>query len=144
MIELSKRIALIQAHDFFRSLNEQQNTELAKLAFEKSFAPEKLIVIQGEAVDAVYLIAEGEIEVYVKDKLKVLLHQGGDIGLSQIGFYSQSGQRTATLKAITEVELLGWGLEVLQKFLEDYPTFHGGMRETTEKMLRLRELQRDD
>jgi CRP-like cAMP-binding protein len=58
------------------------------------FAPGEVIVQQGDAADAVYIITEGEAGVWLHD------HEGNEINLATMGPHSLCrGQRTATVKA---------------------------------------------
>ena len=65
------------------------------------FAPGEVIVQQGDAADAVYIITEGQAEVWLHD------HDGNEINLATMGPHSLfgetavicKGQRTATVKA---------------------------------------------
>ena len=65
------------------------------------FAPGEVIVQQGDAADAVYIITEGEAGVWLHD------HEGNEINLATMGPHSLfgetavicRGQRTATVKA---------------------------------------------
>jgi putative peptide zinc metalloprotease protein len=136
MLKLESRKALLKGHPFFDGFTDSDVIELAKLAIEKRLTPGEIIATEGDVIDWVYLISSGEIEVDVQEVPRRLMRQGESIGLNQTGFFSATGLRTATLKAIDDVELLGWRLDVFQLFLERHPEFHATMRDSAEKMLR--------
>ncbi|MBX9586304.1 MAG: cyclic nucleotide-binding domain-containing protein [Gammaproteobacteria bacterium] len=142
MIELSKRKDLIRHHSYFKPLNEAEIEELAELSFEKTYHPNETIINEGEIVDSVYLIAEGDIELdLIGDQpdniLQYVLHPGDAIGLTNEGFFSQTGLRTATLISITDVVLIGWAIDIFNYFLKKHPKFLATRKEASEKMLRM-------
>jgi CRP-like cAMP-binding protein len=142
VIEFEKRKALIRQHPCFAALSEESIDGLAELCFENHYNSGDIIISEGEVVDSVYLIAQGEIEVDFKmnqvDHIpQAVLREGDAIGLNQEGFYSQTGLRTATLSAINEVMLVGWPLDIFHHFLETQTELRDSMKNAAEKMLRM-------
>lgn len=142
MIELSNRKELIRHHPYFSPLNEKEIEELLDVSFEKSFHPDEIIIKQGDIVDSVYLILQGDIEIDLKiDQInnipQCLLHAGDAIGLTNEGFFSQTGLRTATLKSLSKVVLIGWSIDIFNNFLKNHPNFLASRKEATEKILRM-------
>lgn len=142
MIELSQRKELIRHHPYFSPLNENDIEELAKFCLEKSFQPDQIVIKEGEIVDSVYLIARGDIEIDLSDGQKekiprCILRKGDAIGLTNEGFFSQTGLRTATLVSISEVSLIGWTIDVINNFIKKHPDFLNSRKEASETMLRM-------
>ena len=66
-----QKAALIRNHPCFAKLNNREIEELASLAIEKHLLTGQNIVIEGEPVDSVYLIEEGEAEVRHISKMEI-------------------------------------------------------------------------
>lgn len=142
MIELSNRKALIRSHPYFKPLNENDIEELAELSFEKSFNANETIINEGDIVDSVYLVAQGDIEIDLNvdqtEKIpQCVLHSGDAIGLTNEGFFSSTGLRTATLVSINDVVLIGWTIDVINTYIKKHPDFLSSRKEASEKMLRM-------
>ncbi len=85
---------------------------LASILSEKRFEPGETIVTEGDRVDSIYLIVNGTVDVqrisYNPDHSQTAtsvatMEPGSAIGLSETGFYSLTGKRTATVVAISSV-----------------------------------------
>lgn len=134
---------LIDKHPFFESLKNQKIDELLKLAFEKDYKTQEIVVRQGEVIDSFYLIIEGEVEVAIAQPDSnllipiAILKEGDAIGLNSFGLFSQSGVRTATLTAIKDLRLIGWRIDDFHSFLQSHPTFKSSMVHSFEVILRM-------
>lgn len=142
-IPLEERKALISSHPLFKALPPDLMEELVSLAFQKSFKAGEVIVSQNEIVDAIYFIAKGGVEVDKEINLQhemipqAILREGDAIGLNQLGFYSETGLRTATLISVTDVMLIGLYMDTFSAFLEKYPFISSSMRRASEILLRI-------
>lgn len=113
-LNLAKKMDLLQKQKVFLKLSELELTELAGLLTEKNFTADQIIVNEGDPVDSIYLIVNGTAEVKQisregsENKIVSLavLGPGQAIGLSEVGFYSLTGRRTATVVAQTEITTL--------------------------------------
>jgi CRP-like cAMP-binding protein len=131
--------ALIKKQAFFSQFTNEEIDMLASLFVEKRAAAGSIIVTEGDAVDSVYLIVKGQVDVQhitMKDRVKQIqslakLGEGTSIGLSDTGFYSLSGVRTATVAAVTEVILLRLSLAAFNGFKLAYPRINELMRRNT-------------
>ncbi len=145
MIEIDKRKALIRHHPCFSTLKEENIEGLAELCSEHHYQAGDIILSEAELVDAVYLIAQGEIEVerqinqsgQIKHIPQAILREGDSIGLDEEGFFSKTGLRTATLTAISKVVVVGWPIDIFLHFLEQYPDFRASMKNAAQAMLRM-------
>lgn len=87
------------------------------------FEPGEEIVRQGDAADAVYIIAEGEAEVSVQTR------EGEEIGLGTMGRHSlfgeaavlSRGRRTATVRARDRVTTFKIGASLFLELLRQSP-----------------------
>ena len=113
-VSLDQRLQYVRSQPVFANLTDKEQEELAMLFTEKTASPGQKIVEQGKPVDSVYLIISGDADVRVtvvengalKESSVATLTAGKAIGLSETGFYSLSGMRTATVVANTEMLLL--------------------------------------
>jgi CRP-like cAMP-binding protein len=98
----------------FAKLTEEETTQLAELLKEVRYKPGETIVTEGDPVDSVFLILSGTADVIVMRIVDHIPHTqsvaklttGQSIGLNDTGFYSLSGRRTATVVALTDMNLL--------------------------------------
>jgi CRP-like cAMP-binding protein len=109
----SMQMQLIKKQPIFSQLTDEETAELATLLVEVKTPPGEVIVKEGDAVDSIYLIANGTVDVrhvtFVNGapvtSSVAILSFGDAIGLSETGFYSLSGKRTATVVALTDMVL---------------------------------------
>lgn len=131
----------IREQKCFTNLNPAEVDVLATLLSEKKFNAGDVIVKQGAPVDAVYIIVNGNADVFKSDEthpneeLKVAtLREGGAIGLSDYGFYSLTGLRTATVIANTEMLTLRLSVAIFRGFALAYPHANEVMRQQAERL----------
>lgn len=123
-LTVEAKIALIRKQACFRLLNDAEVTMLADLFTIKTYSAGKVIVTQGDHVDSVFLIVSGDADVIVtelvdgqrREKNVATLHPNQAIGLSETGFYSLSGMRTATVVAKNDMILLHLRVAVFHGF----------------------------
>lgn len=138
-----KERELISQHPLFNTLTEQEVEELVKLMFEKQYQSNDIIVTQGEIVDAIYLILEGQVEVSIKQPdsgllvLVSMMKEGDAIGIDATNFFSKTGERQATLTAITDVWLIGWKIADYHNFLKNHPFYKSALTEFSETLLHM-------
>lgn len=113
-VSLDDRVQYVKKQPVFANLTEDEQQQLAALFVEKKYVPGDKIVEQGKPVDSVFLIVVGDADVRVavvensqiKETSVAALKAGQAIGLTETGFYSLSGKRTATVVAMSEMTLL--------------------------------------
>lgn len=143
MIELAARQKLIRDFPCFSKLTQEELSILARLAEEAEFEQGQTIVNQGDPVDAVYLIFQGMCEVFVQSTesnqqeniLVATLTEGESIGLNEIGFFSKTGFRTATVIAKNKVELLRISMQNFHQFLTQHSNFNQSLEQSSRQML---------
>jgi len=62
-LKQSGKPQILRSSSIFSSLNDDELTELAGLAIERSFMPNELIFWDGDAPEWFYIVAEGEVKV---------------------------------------------------------------------------------
>lgn len=141
----SQKQDLIKSYLAFRHYSENQIIELLSLMQEIAFSPDDIVVKEGDLVDSIYLIEKGQLEVShdVVQEGKhetqplVVLRPGESIGLMGYGVYSESGTRTATIKAITQSTLLCLKIEEFNDFLKRHPLLNKEMQLQADNILRM-------
>ena len=133
---------LIKKQGCFTNLNATEIDVLVTLLVEKTFSSGDVIVKQGDRVDSVYIIVSGAADVFVTKRENdqsvtekvATLTDGNSVGLSDRGFYSITGLRTATVKATTETITLKLSVVVFRGFALAYPHASEVMREQAERL----------
>ena len=142
VIDLNLKKSFIKKQGCFLQLSDKETDELANLLIEKHFAVGETIVIEGDPVDNVFLIVQGQADVRtttIKDhaqniKSVAILKAGEAIGLNESGFYSLSGKRTATVVAMTDMVTLQLSVAKFHGFALAYPHVNEVMRKSAEKV----------
>lgn len=141
-INLDLKKSFIKKQGCFLQLSDKETDELANLLIEKHFAEGETIVIEGDLVDNVFLIVQGQADVRIatiKDHVQniksvAILKAGEAIGLNESGFYSLSGKRTATVVAMTDIVTLQLSVAKFHGFALAYPHVNEIMRKNAEKI----------
>ncbi|EKD72015.1 MAG: hypothetical protein ACD_46C00031G0002 [uncultured bacterium] len=141
-VSTEQKIALIKMQPCFKELNDKETRILAELLEEEHFPAGSTIVTQGDRVDSIYIIVQGEVDVQhisykddlIERKSIATLGQNEAIGLSETGFYSISGIRTATVIAITNLVLLRLSVTLFRGFALAHSHASDVMRKFAESM----------
>ena len=149
-ISLAARQDLIKAVTCFSTLTPAESAELAAEMVEVHYAMDERIVTEDDLVDKVYILTAGHAEVVhqVTKKTvrrKIIINQplavitvGDTIGLNDTGFFSETGKRTATINAVTDVSALALDIKNLHQFLQRHPHLQQSMYAHATQMLRIR------
>jgi len=107
----------------FSELTESEFVSVIQKMKPRRYPPDSVIVLEGGEGDSIFIITEGEVDVYKKDRkgkqvwLNVL--REGDF-FGEFGFFSES-RRKATVKAKTEVEVQELSKDDLEDIARTYP-----------------------
>ncbi len=145
MVDYDERQRLIQQFPCFAALSLVQRKELGALMKEVQYTPFEKIVTENELVDCIYIIVKGKAEVvrevpHRKKMIQVpvaVLGPEEAIGLNDTGFYSATGQRTATVITATDMLLLRLDIKELYDFLHRHQ-LESSMSAAALQMLRIR------
>lgn len=126
----------------FAHLSPEDIDELAQLMLAVHYPAGTDIVIEGDFVDSIFLIIQGHAEVKKSNNSSeqaviATLIEGESIGLSNTGFFSSNGKRTATVTALSDMFLLKLDIISFNTFLIKHPYFDKELVELTELMLKL-------
>jgi CRP-like cAMP-binding protein len=136
------RKTLIMKQKCFAKLTPTELDMLSELLVEQQYAAGAEIVTQGDTVDSVYFIVKGTADVrhvFIKNDKEAFksiakLQDGQSIGLSETGFYSVSGLRTATVIAETEMTVFRLSIAAFNGFALAYPHVNDVMRANTQTL----------
>lgn len=142
LIDLDIKKESVKKQACFSQLNDAEIDVLTTLLVEKIFQPGDVIVKEGEHVDSVYIIVHGSADVlhtHRKDQVNTeekiaTLKDGSAIGLSDQGFYSLTGLRTATVRAASELITLRLSVPMFRGFALAYPHASEVMRQQAERL----------
>jgi CRP-like cAMP-binding protein len=140
--ELKLRKTLIYKQGCFANLSSEEIDVLATLMYEVKFIAGDTIVKQGDRVDCIYIIVEGSADVlssHIENHKSITekvaeLHENNAIGLSEYGFYSLTGQRTATVIATSDMVTLKLSIALFRGFALAHPHVNRVMREQAERL----------
>ena len=139
LVDANLKKSLVKKQTCFSQLTEREIEMLSELLIEKRIAEGDTIVTQGEPVDSVYFIICGTADVRrisMENDKQVFqslakLSDGQSIGLSETGFYSLSGIRTATVVAETDMMLYRLSVAAFNGFALANPHVNEVMRKNT-------------
>ncbi len=142
-ITMDVKRSFIQNQACFKQLTEEEIDVLASLLVEKKYSPGDTIVVEGNPVDSVYFIVNGQADVQhisIRDNKTHIesvakLNPGTAIGLNETGFYSISGVRTATVAAITDMVTLRLSMAAFHGFSLTNSHVNEVMRKNAAQML---------
>jgi CRP-like cAMP-binding protein len=127
---------LVKKQKCFSKLTDAETDVLSELLVERQYPAGSIIVSEGDTVDSVYFIVSGTADVRhvsIENHKEVFtslakLNAGQSIGLSETGFYSLSGLRTATVVAETDMTVFRLSVASFNGFALAYPHVHDVMR----------------
>jgi CRP-like cAMP-binding protein len=123
MQPLERDVDTLRRIPLFAGLPTARLKLIAYTAEVVEFAPGETIVRQGDPADAVYILTEGEAEVFIKDV------DGHEIRLTTMGRHSligetaviSKGRRTATVRARDRVVMFKISAEVFLDLVRQSP-----------------------
>lgn len=142
-LALEERITLLQNHPLFLKLKSHEAKELAQLFKTIYIRPSTIIVHEGDPVDAIYLIVSGAAEVtravtrVGEDEIinVATLGKGDAIGLSQEGFFSQTGTRAGTVMSVLSMILLKISIHDFYHFIKKTTVIPVSLKDACENIL---------
>ncbi len=107
----------------FSGLNQDQLDAISSFTFQKTFAPGDLIVEEGRTGNGLYVVMSGEVEVVkglgTSDQ-RVLARRGAGEVFGEMALLGE-WPRTASVRAMDQVECLGMDRWVFLTQLENQP-----------------------
>lgn len=127
---------MVASVPLFSRLDALRISEIVALLELKIISPRSTIVTKGDKADAMYFIAVGEVQVDIKPEPKLL--KAGEF-FGEIALLKDT-ERTATVTAVTECQLMVLNVEAFKRILARHPELRENMTDVMKQ--RLMELQR--
>ena len=104
---MTSRVDSLSDFPLFAGLTEQELQVVEQLAEERSFSAEEVILSEGHVSECLWIIREGQCEVYTfnecsEEQRLALLAAGSVFG--EMSFFSQ-GPHSASVKALTKTDV---------------------------------------
>jgi cAMP-dependent protein kinase regulator len=103
----------IETNFLFSHLDENEKTDIFDSMQQFNYKSEEIIVQQGEEGDYFYIIDQGEVEVYLNNKLIKTIYHGGTFGELALIYGTP---RAATIKAKSDCQL--WAIDRKVYFIQ--------------------------
>jgi ATP-binding cassette subfamily B protein len=127
MTEHSRRLNdFLRIHSAFAALNRSATLRLVEVLEELDLADGEAAVVQGDESDALYLIQDGRLGVWIDDARVRTLHSGEFFG--ELGLLERQ-RRSATVRAEGDARLLRLPGEHFDALIAEYPAFAERVRE---------------
>ena len=107
----------------FSGLNQDQLDSVSSFSFQKAFSPGELIIEEGRTGNGLYVVMSGEVEVIKglgSESERVLAKRGSGEVFGEMALLGE-WPRTATVRALDQVECLGIDRWVFLTQLESHP-----------------------
>ena len=115
----SQEMSALRSAPLFKGLSTRQLRSILSSAAPTEFSPGAVIVKEGEASDAFFIIKEGSAKVFVEGNERATLGPRSYFGEISV---IDGGPRTATVTAQTKVSALQLTSRGLTRTLERYPS----------------------
>ncbi len=97
---------------------------LAERGDLRAYAPDDELIREGEVSDAIYILVSGEVKVYTRDERgRQLIYNVLQPGEFFGEMFLDGGPRSASAKAISQVQCAVVGPEEFRDFMKAYPEF---------------------
>src|SRR5262249_36837954 len=121
---LEGRIRALRCVDIFQVLSDDELRRLAELAEHRLYAPDEVVVHQGDETTELYVIEHGEVVVSVQragaPQAALVARLGAGKFFGEMALVT-GDRRQATVRAATACQLLSVGREAVQRIMEKAP-----------------------
>lgn len=122
-MEGKDKTQILRQSSIFHTLNDDELTELSRLAIERSFAPDEFIFWEEDAPDWFYIIAEGKVKVLKYSSLGkefiIAFFEPGEM-FGEVAVF-ENKPYPASAQAIAETRVLGIKRDDFLSFLVNRP-----------------------
>jgi len=115
------KLAILRGVPLFADLDERSLQAVAILAHEVAFKAGDVLMVEGEAGDAFYVIVDGTIRIETGDRTIRSMTSGGFLG--EIALVDRR-PRTATATVATDARLLEIRAHEFDRLLDTLPAVH--------------------
>jgi len=122
-LKQSGKTEILRHSSIFSNLNDDELSELANLAIEKSFMPNEFIFWDGDAPEWFYIVAEGKVKVIKHSSLGkefiIAFFSSGEM-FGEVAVFEHKPY-PASAQTVTETKVIGIKREDLLSFLVNWP-----------------------
>jgi len=143
---IARRTEALRGLDIFGVLSPENLQKLAQLGQTRLYAPREIILRQGDTGDELFGILKGRVSVYAEQPgaTRVTLAELGPGDFFGEGSLVTGEERTATVQAVDECELLAIGAPAFRQVLRASPDLAGRVRETVVRRRTHRNMKVED
>jgi CRP-like cAMP-binding protein len=120
-VAVEDKLAILRGVPLFADLDERSLQAVAILAHAVAFKAGDVLMVEGEAGDAFYVIVDGTVRVGQGDRTVRSLTAGGFLG--EIALVERR-PRTATATCVTDARLLEVRAHEFERLLDTLPAVH--------------------
>lgn len=114
--------AIIESSHLFKSLDDEGRRRVLESGYIISYGPGDVIIQQGEVADTLFMVMTGQVRVQTDAP-------SGPVHLAELGRGACVGEvsmltgqpRTATVSAVTDVDMVAFEKHRIERVLADYP-----------------------
>ncbi len=128
--------AIIDASHLFKSLDAEGRRDVLKSGYVMSYEADDIVVLQGDPGDTMFLVIRGKVRVETEKpggKMLQLAELGPGACVGEVSVLSGT-PRTATVRAISDVDVVALARHRVVRVLAQYPK----VRELLESIIQAR------
>jgi putative peptide zinc metalloprotease protein len=139
-------LTVLSSHPIFSAFSTNSLMELISDCTVNSYRAEEVVVKEGDLVDAVFFILQGQCEVRkhtisasnepIEEPIATLREEES-IGLSEFGLFSSTGSRTASVVALTDTKVLCLNVRGFRLFLKNHPNAGDTFTQQLDMLMRM-------
>jgi len=139
-------LTVLSSHPIFSAFSTQSLMELISGGTVNSYHANEVVVNEGDLVDAVFFILRGQCEIRKHivsasgeaiEQPIATLREEENIGLSEVGLFSSTGVRTASVVALLATKALCLSVKMFRDFLKDHPNAGETFAEQLDLLMRM-------
>ena len=115
---------LLRTVPLFSELNDDAITSLGRLAAPRKYPKDTVVFFENEEGDSLFMIMDGRIKVTIlgDDGREIILTMLGEGDLfGEIAFFTEEGQRSASVRAMSDGQVLVLRRNFLKELTRDNP-----------------------
>ena len=133
MLSTVEKVLFLKSIDLFSQIPGEDLAQVALISTEETREPGEEIFAEGESGDALYMVLDGKVRVHKNDRVIAELGERECFGEMAI---LDAAPRSATVTAITDVNLLKIAREDFQEIMSEKPEIASGIIKVLTRRLR--------
>ena len=124
MISTIEKVLFLKGVDLFKTIPAEELSAIAQITDEVEYTPQQTVVKEGDQGDAMYLIVDGKVKVFVGERSLAELGIGQCFGEMAI---LDAEPRSASVAALSDLTLLKIKREDFSEILAEKPEISRGI-----------------